>query len=91
MKTSDFFVKVESLIRRLVDTLSEFSQSEKEEVLSFVDVGEYGLAVETAYSIIIEENKPITRQAYELFVELVALMDLGNSVKLERLATQVSG
>jgi hypothetical protein len=91
MTTPEFFTQIESLIHRLLDTLTCFSNSEKEEVASFVDAGEYGLAVETAYHIILEEGKPVTRMSSELLKELVSMMEIRDTVDLGRLAAQVIG
>ena len=91
MTTPEFFAQVESLVRQLLGTLTSFSNAEKEEVASFVDAGEYGLAVETAYHIILEEGKPLTRASSELLKALVTMMEIGDTVDLNRLAAQITG
>lgn len=90
MLTSEYYAQVESLIRELFRSLSHFSPSEQDEVVSFLEAGEYGLAVETAYQIIIEQNKSLTQQSYDLFSELISMMDIGENVTLGRLAMQIS-
>ena len=90
MTTPEFFAQVESLTQRLLDSLTSFSGSEKAEVLSFVDVGEYGVAVETAYHIVLEEGKPLTSVSSDLLRQLVGMMGMSDSVDLDRLPAQIT-
>ncbi len=77
---STYFEIVEGKISELVVTLSsEFTQDEKQEIARFVDVGEYGLALETLVDIVAEENKNVTGSSTLLIFELVDLMKLNRS------------
>jgi len=50
----------EAMIRAILDqAVSLLSEKEREEVLAFVDAGEYGVAVETLCDIIREEGKVV--------------------------------
>jgi hypothetical protein len=52
-----------------------FSPSEAQEVLHFVEVGEYGLALDTFVGIVVEKGKPIPSAACDLFEHLAAMID----------------
>jgi hypothetical protein len=53
---------------------SALSWSEAQEVRDFVDVGEYGLALETLVDIVTEEEKSISAEALRLIIELADSM-----------------
>jgi hypothetical protein len=50
------------------------SASRIKEVSDFVDVGEYGVALETAFFIIDEEKKPISIEARDLIDNIGRMM-----------------
>ena len=50
--------------------------AESAEVQMFLDVGEYGVALETLCGIIVEEDKTIPWEAYERMSRLFDKMDL---------------
>lgn len=54
-----------------------FSEGEVAEILHFIDVGEYGLALETLCDIILEEKKSIDAHTYHQIEEL------GRQMKME--------
>ena len=85
MATQEHFANVEEKLTRLLASLTSFSETERDEVQKFVDVGEYGLAAETAYQIILEERKPVTDQAVAMLRELAAAMGIADSVDVRRL------
>jgi hypothetical protein len=89
MTSPEFFAQVELLFGQLLDALTSFSVAEQGEVKRFVDVGEYGLAVETASDIILDEGKPLSRASYELLERLVTMMEIGDTVDLSRVAEHV--
>lgn len=68
---------VESLLTRLLGALrGVFSNSEIAEVSDFFDVGEYGLALDTAVDIFVEEGKVATDDVIVLVEELATAMEL---------------
>ncbi|MBI3560398.1 MAG: MafI family immunity protein [Gammaproteobacteria bacterium] len=80
MKKEDYQHIEELLIRLLNMLVAIFSESELKEVQDFIDVGEYGLALETLVDIVAEENKKIPRAAIVLVKELSTAMLLDESV-----------
>ena len=82
---SDFAI-IESLFSRLLPALRDvFSESEIAEVSEFVDVGEYGLALDTAVDVFIEEGKVATDDVIALVEELAAAMELSAADYSDRL------
>jgi hypothetical protein len=69
--------EIERKLRELVKALeSSFLPSETNEVISFVDVGEYGIALETICFIIAEEKKDISYTVYSLIEEAGCKMQM---------------
>ncbi len=62
-----------------------FSESEVNEVQEFIDVGEYGLALDTLIDIINEESKTIPLAVVSLVGETAAAMGWDSSDVKERL------
>ncbi len=62
-----------------------FSESEVNEVQEFIDVGEYGLALETLIDIINEESKTIPQAVVSLAGETAVAMGWDSSDVKERL------
>lgn len=55
------FEEIETLFSNLLAATSQaLSDSERAEVQKFIDVGEYGLALETAVDIYVEEEKTVS-------------------------------
>lgn len=66
---------IESSLTLLLSQLSSaLSRSEAQEVRDFIDVGEYGLALETLVDIVAEEEKSISAEALRLIIELADSM-----------------
>ncbi|AUB85535.1 MafI family immunity protein [Candidatus Thiodictyon syntrophicum] len=66
---------IEGSLTLLLSLLSSaLSWSEAQEVRDFVDVGEYGLALETLVDIVTEEEKSISAEALRLIIELADSM-----------------
>jgi len=66
---------IESSLTLLLSLLSSaLSGSEAQEVRDFIDVGEYGLALETLVDIVTEEEKSISAEALRLIIELADSM-----------------
>ena len=89
MTTPRHFEVVEKRLGELLAALTSFSEAEKGEIRNFVDAGEYGLAAETGFQIVVEEDKRIAQHAYDLFSQLVEAMAIQESVDLEQLAKHV--
>ena len=80
------FKLIETLLLRLLLLLKVvFTDPEVQEVKDFIDVGEYGIALETLVEIIIEESKPISIEALGLIKEIAALMKLDDKGLQSRL------
>lgn len=78
--TSDFS-KLERLLSGLITSVSGvFSQEEIGEVQSLIDVGEYGVALETFTDIVVEENKGITKSSLVLIEEAAIMMEMDPEV-----------
>ncbi len=90
MTTDEHFEIIEEKLGQLLMALTSFSKSQKNEVQDFIDAGEYGLAVETGFQIVLEENKHISEQAFGLFRELVEAMEVQESVDISQLSQHVS-
>ena len=71
------FDEIESLLSRLLMiAASVLSDAERAEVQRFIDVGEYGLALETAAAIYAEEKKIATAEVADLIERLAAAMSM---------------
>lgn len=80
------FAIVESLFGRLLLALNGvFSVSEIAEASEFVDVGEYGLALDTAVDIFVEEKKVAEDDVIVLVQSLAVAMELSAVEYSERL------
>jgi hypothetical protein len=72
---------IEELLLRLIGLLvSVLTDSEKKEIQDFIDVGEYGLALETLVDIVNEEDKQISSESLKLVYELAEVMQLEKTV-----------
>lgn len=89
MTTPEHFEVVEEKLGKLLVALTSFSETENGEIRDFIDAGEYGLAAETGFQIVVEEDKRISQHAYDLFSQLVEAMAIQESVDLEQLAKHV--
>lgn len=80
------FDEIEALLSRLLMAATPvLSETERAEVQRFVDVGEYGLALETAAAIYSEEKKIATAEVVNLIERLAAAMSMDPVPLLERL------
>lgn len=80
------FAVVESLFSDfLIASKGDLSDSEREEVQSFLDVGEYGLALETAVDIYVEEKRIPLADVVSLFEMLATAMSMKSDLVLARL------
>jgi hypothetical protein len=69
--------EIESLLSRLLMAAAPvLSDAERAEVQRFIDVGEYGLALETAAAIYSEEKKIATAEVVDLIERLALAMSV---------------
>jgi len=84
------FQNLENLLTRLVGSISGvFRDSEIKEIQEFIDVGEYGVALETFASIVEEEDKLITDEVLGLAKEAAVLMNMNEAMFELKLAKHV--
>jgi len=77
------FDEIESMLSQLLMAVAmEFSDSERTEVQRFIDVGEYGLALETAAAIYSEEEKTATAEVVDLIERLASEMSMDSALIL---------
>lgn len=80
------FDEIEILLSQLLKAAAPvLSVTELAEVQKFVDVGEYGLALETAAAIYSEEEKVATADVVSLIERLAAAMSMEPEPLLDRL------
>jgi hypothetical protein len=80
------FSKVEALLSQLLVASSPaFSSKELAEVQHFIDVAEYGLALETAVGIYNEEKKVATAEVATLVERLAVAMAMDAAPLLSKL------
>jgi hypothetical protein len=80
------FDLVESLLSNLLNaSVGELSDAERAEVQAFIDVGEYGLALETTADIYAEEKKIPSTEVLSLIEQLAIAMSMAPESVLERL------
>lgn len=80
------FAKIESLFNQLLITLHNvFTAPEMSEVEEFVDVGEYGVALDTVVDIFIEEDKGVPSEVIDVVAKLASAMGLSSAEYVERL------
>lgn len=82
--------RIERGLYALLDGLAgELSPTERREVVEFIAVGEYGVALETLSALLVEERKRIPATVYAQLVELAETMGIRASTITEELKRQV--
>lgn len=82
----DDFQGVEDSFSQITDSLEGvLGLSEIREFQEFIDVGEYGLALETLVDIVDEENKKISNEIMAAILGLADKMSMDREVLLEKL------
>lgn len=82
------FAEVEEMFSILLAACqTKLSESERGEVQSFIDVGEYGLALETIVDIFTEEGKLASEAVASLIRRLEQVMSMEADTLLQRLPT----
>lgn len=79
------FDDIESLYSDLRQAAIDLSESERSEFMRFVDVGEYGLALETLVDIYAEEGKAASPEVIDLIGRLAERMSMNAADLLRRL------
>ena len=80
------FALIETMFANLLNaSKGMLTESEMGEVQSFIDVGEYGLALETAADIYAEEGKIPSTDVVSLIERLAIAMSMKPDLVLERL------
>ena len=75
------FDEIELLFGKLLlEVNAILSESELTEIRSFIDVGEYGLALQTAVDIFLEEGKTLTSKVISLMVQLATAMSMESEI-----------
>lgn len=71
------FDEIESLFARLLAVArTVLSESDCAEVQHFIDVGEYGIALETAVGAYVEAKKTASRETQDLIQRLALAMEM---------------
>ena len=75
---------IEKQFEQLLTTVTgTFTNAELKEVRDFLEVGEYGLALQTFIDIVKEESKRIPIGACSTVRELATLMDLSDEIDMK--------
>lgn len=81
------YTEIESSFKELLPNLREvFSGDEVSEVREFIDVGEYGLALDTLVDIFVEERKRAPAPVVAKVAELAGMMKLAPATYTTRLS-----
>jgi|SaaInlStandDraft_7_1057024.scaffolds.fasta_scaffold53854_2 hypothetical protein len=87
------FTHIIKLFSKLLNSVGkEFSEHEIIEVEDFINVEEYGLALETLIDILIEERKDVTQQSIDIIKNLTVKMAMdGDEMckNLDKLTKQI--
>lgn len=79
------FDEIELLLSSLLSAASVLSRSERAEIQKFIDLGEYGLALETTVDIYSEERKVASAEVVMLVERLAEAMSIEVASLLQRL------
>lgn len=78
---SEDFIEIEAGLREVLGALTTvLSEAERLEVIDFVDVGEFGVALEPLSALLVEERKRVPATAYSQMVALSEKMGIRASV-----------
>lgn len=77
---------VENLLEKMLSLLAEiFTESQMSTLYDFFDVGEYGLAYDTAIAMFVEEKKLATPEVLLVVYELSIAMRRDPSIAMSKL------
>ena len=82
---TDYQAIEDLLVQLLYFQKNVFDESESSEVQEFIDVGEYGLALDTFMDIVTEESKMISQDTLDLAKQSAVAMELDGEAVEERL------
>jgi hypothetical protein len=86
----DYYNELEAQLGSILHTLgSQLSPEESREVSHFLDVGEYGLALQTLTDLLIEERKKLSTRTYNDVVRVAKRMGIEREIALEDLEGRV--
>lgn len=89
MSTFDYDA-LEVSLHAILDQLQQvLTVPEHQEVREFIDVQEYGVALETLVGIIVEGHKKIPAASYSRIVEVAGLMQIQDSIDTPELRGSV--
>jgi hypothetical protein len=92
LSLEDYFNEIEAQLQSILLTLGpQLSPEESREISHFLDVGEYGLALQTLTDLLIEEGKEISLSTYNDIVGVAKRMGVEREVALEDLERRVHG
>jgi hypothetical protein len=90
LSLEDYFNEIEAQLESILLALGpELSPEESRQVSHFLDVGEYGLALQTLTDLLIEERKKISISTYNDIVGVANRMGMEREVALEALESRV--
>jgi hypothetical protein len=82
----DYYDELEARLGNILRTLgSQLSPEESREVGLFLEVGEYGLALQTLTDLLIEERKKLSIRTYDDVVGVAKRMGIEREIALEDL------
>ena len=79
------YEKLDSELRSLTEEISSFCDADRAEVLHFVEVGEFGLALETAFAIAMEQRMHLTPGNKLTMESMAAHMGISDAIDTNRL------
>ena len=84
------FTALEQRLTTLLEALSDdLSVGERSEVEEFIEVGEYGVALETLAALLIEERKQIPEPTFIKIVELADAMGVLTTTIIDALQRRI--
>ena len=90
LSLEDYFNDIEAQLESILRTLGpQLSPEDSQQVSHFLDVGEYGLALQTLTDLLIEERKKISTSTYNDIVRVAKRMGIEREVALEDLERRV--
>jgi hypothetical protein len=79
MTSAAHYRNLEEKLQELLAIQSTLKESDRSDVLHFIDVGEYGLALETLVGALIEDQQKLPTEVEHRVRDLAVLMDLADS------------
>jgi len=75
------YTRIEKLLVQLLNSsTASFTEEQKVDIREYIDVGEYGLALETFVDIVEEDKKEISKLDKEAIDELIKLFSFEDGV-----------